>query len=633
MKKSTLLFVSLAAASVINVTAGNPFKDNHNVIKTDLTAEKYAPEKVTSVRTNFQVVTDKYSRDNNKSVYVAPKDAEQVVAGYKQPEGFFHRGLDPQRQGMIFDYVFGPAYVPFTLTNTSTGATSYEWTYLNPETFEDDLTSTDENLTVTYPWSSLPAPALTAINGNVTNTYDPYAIASESYEAYEASQGTTQLVTNNSVYQFCGTTDGKGITTTPMNKESSLGYSTFSVYAYDVSGKKGFTENGFEQSWLGFFEGYSDIQLTAFANLFPKPASTYCISKFWAWVSLTVTADTELTCKIWEVTDDGKITDHLIAFGTAIVTPTDTDLPTFELKSLDEFGFESTDPININSAIMVEISGFAGNPNIKSLKPIADCCDIYPDREDGYNPFRDANLAHAYNKFSLADEDGAFEAYIKCPWSYYTDETYSSLISVDDWMFMLDAEFWWLDADEYEYHFPNEGGSYDINMYGYHPHALPDAEGNEYYWSAEPVDPEADVDWLEISFESEDEYDPEANEDVYNGVTLATFTAEPLPEGVEGRSVDVKISYPGAELVISLSQGVLGVKDVTVKSAQYVNVVGNDFVVKATSDVTKAEVYTAAGVKVAEAAVNGTATINAAGLAHGVYFVKLNNGKTVKVVK
>ena len=71
----------------------------------------------------------------------------------------------------------------------------------------------------------------------------------------------------------------------------------------------------------------------------------------------------------------------------------------------------------------------------------------------------------------------------------------------------------------------------------------------------------------------------------------------------------------------------------TVKSAQYVNVVGNDFVVKATSDVTKAEVYTAAGVKVAEAAVNGTATINAAGLAHGVYFVKLNNGKTVKVVK
>ena len=55
--------------------------------------------------------------------------------------------------------------------------------------------------------------------------------------------------------------------------------------------------------------------------------------------------------------------------------------------------------------------------------------------------------------------------------------------------------------------------------------------------------------------------------------------------------------------------------------------------VKAASDVTKAEVYTAAGVKVAEAAVNGTTSINAAGLANGVYFVKLNNGKTVKVVK
>ena len=55
--------------------------------------------------------------------------------------------------------------------------------------------------------------------------------------------------------------------------------------------------------------------------------------------------------------------------------------------------------------------------------------------------------------------------------------------------------------------------------------------------------------------------------------------------------------------------------------------------VKASSDVTKAEVFTAAGVKVAEAAVSGTANIDASGLAHGVYFVKLNNGKTLKVVK
>ena len=38
-------------------------------------------------------------------------------------------------------------------------------------------------------------------------------------------------------------------------------------------------------------------------------------------------------------------------------------------------------------------------------------------------------------------------------------------------------------------------------------------------------------------------------------------------------------------------------------------------------------------VAVAEAAVSGTATIDASALANGVYFVKLNNGKTVKVVK
>ena len=48
---------------------------------------------------------------------------------------------------------------------------------------------------------------------------------------------------------------------------------------------------------------------------------------------------------------------------------------------------------------------------------------------------------------------------------------------------------------------------------------------------------------------------------------------------------------------------------------------------------TKGKFLYLAGVKVAEAAVSGTATIDASALANGVYFVKLNNGKTVKVVK
>lgn len=148
-------------------------------------------------------------------------------------------------------------------------------------------------------------------------------------------------------------------------------------------------------------------------------------------------------------------------------------------------------------------------------------------------------------------------------------------------------------------------------------------------WNVYAADSNGDeVDWIE--FGAEDVMD---EKDSFTGIVNATFTVAPLPEGVTGRSADVELSYANAVLKLWIGQGEAGVKDVTVKSAQSVNVVGDNFVVKASSDVTKAEVFTAAGVKVAEAAVSGTANIDASGLAHGVYFVKLNNGKTLKVVK
>lgn len=625
MKKSTLLLVALAAGTAMSLSAADK-AEKYSVKKTTSEASLMTQKQfvVKDVKKLASPVIAKDSRYTPETA-VAPKTSSDLNAYYEVPDGMFHYGLTYDRKGFDVDFVFGGAHVPVTFKNQSTGATSYVWTYTDPLTFDGDLTSNDENLTVTYPWSSLTAPVLSASDGTNNDTYDPYTEYKAGGVGYQG------------VYAFGGDTKDNsgaaaGITTTRM-QAGSEGYSSFYNYCYNVSGEEGFDPNGFRNAWNTaiFNEGETDVRLTSFCNIFPKPNSTYCISQLWTWASITASAETELECKIWEVDDEGKITDNLIAFGTAVIPAGEmSEMPVFDLKTIDEFGFESSDPINISTAIMVELTGFFQNPGITELSPVASCNNVYDPNSS--NPF--INYRHALCKFEYKDADGQdMISYFYNPWSYFTDETRTTLCAVTDWMFMLDAEFWWLDADEYEYHFPNEGGSYDIDMYGYRPHALPDADGNEYYWSAEPVDPEADVDWLEISFDSQVEFDPEANEDAYTGVTVATFTAEPLPEGVEGRSVDVKVSYPGAELVISLSQGVLGVKDVTVKSAQYVNVVGNDFVVKATSDVTKAEVYTAAGVKVAEAAVNGTATINAAGLAHGVYFVKLNNGKTVKVVK
>ena len=614
MKKSTLL---LALASVVALGATAREMQNSSVL-----LQKAQVSKAVAA-SGIQMEAIKIKDCQKTGRMISPKS--DVSAKYIEPEGLYTMGMTNTLSGYSYAFRFGPAFKELSWLNASEGATEYTWQYQDP-TFEasDFLTTNSTDLTLMYPWSSFDGPILQATDGTTTSTYNrqeevAYFLGGDTNIKGE---GTLGVMTYDAPY---------------YKDEKGYSYSSTGVGSYDTTDPEYYTSNGTYTGWDEILrEDYSleatdDVRTKSFINVFPKPASTISVSKVWAWINATVTEETTLNVALVKINDENQITNDTIAYGVATIPAAGAEVVEWDLYTVDEYGFENFERVNISSSFAVCIYGFDENPAVKSLTLVTGKGHVYDRSVEKFNfPI------NAYMEFEVIRGGESLGHLIEAsPYVFYVDrQKYPSLFwGLTDFIVMVDAETWWLEADEYEYHFPNEGGSYDFDLKGHYPHALPDAEGNEYYWSAEPVDPEADVDWLEISFESQVEFDPEANDDVYNGVTVATFTAEPLPEGVEGRSVDVKVSYPGAELVISLSQGVLGVKDVTVKSAQYVNVVGNDFVVKATSDVTKAEVYTAAGVKVAEAAVNGTATINAAGLAHGVYFVKLNNGKTVKVVK
>ena len=614
MKKSTLLF---ALASVVALGATAREMQNSSVL-----LQKAQVSKAVAA-SGIQMEAIKIKDCQKTGRMISPKS--DVSAKYIEPEGLYTMGMTNTLSGYSYAFRFGPAFKELSWLNASEGATEYTWQYQDP-TFEasDFLTTNSTDLTLMYPWSSFDGPILQATDGTTTSTYNrqeevAYFLGGDTNIKGE---GTLGVMTYDAPY---------------YKDEKGYSYGSTGVGSYDTTDPEYYTSNGTYTGWDEILrEDYSleatdDVRTKSFINVFPKPASTISVSKVWAWINATVTEETTLNVALVKINDENQITNDTIAYGVATIPAAGAEVVEWDLYTVDEYGFENFERVNISSSFAVCIYGFDENPAVKSLTLVTGKGHVYDKSVEKFNfPI------NAYMEFEVIRGGESLGHLIEAsPYIFYVDrQKYPSLFwGLTDFIVMVDAETWWLEADEYEYHFPNEGGSYDFDLIGHYPHALPDAEGNEYYWSAEPVDPEADVDWLEISFESQVEFDPEANDDVYNGVTVATFTAEPLPEGVEGRSVDVKVSYPGAELVISLSQGVLGVKDVTVKSAQYVNVEGNDFVVKATSDVTKAEVYTAAGVKVAEAAVNGTATINAAGLAHGVYFVKLNNGKTVKVVK
>ena len=99
------------------------------------------------------------------------------------------------------------------------------------------MTSNETDLTLQYPWTDwLPAPALTAINGNQSNKYDPYqtAIDNKGANAYPRDLG---------FYQFGGNDySDVGITTTLMRH--GAGFTSFMHIGYATNDDTDYNEDG-----------------------------------------------------------------------------------------------------------------------------------------------------------------------------------------------------------------------------------------------------------------------------------------------------------------------------------------------------------------------------------------------------
>lgn len=606
MKKTTLLLFALATGSVFSASAAEKVSGEAlKLAKTDMPIEvATANEKsaASAVAAEEAVPVTKIAAASKSASLKA-----DVAASFDEPEGFFTLGLTESLSGYTFAYRKGPAYQDMTWTNTSTGASSYVWSYTDPE-FESttNLVSSATDLTVNYPWATFDSPVLAAsAEDGTTDTYD----VTEQIGYFTG--GDTEL---SDGYVF-------GISTYERpyyRDEDGYKFTYSSQYTYDVSGTSGFT-NGTYSTWSDYLEdeNYSKIELAGFANIFPAPASTYAITKMWCWINVTATAATSLNTYIIRIDDEGLITNDTIAYGTATIAAGTNSVVSFDLVTIDEDGFESTDPINIDSSIMVVIDGWVGNSAISRLYPTWPNGMLYT-RAEG-NDFERKALCMVDG----TDADGnVTRAFYYAPWSYYTDDTYTTLIAVTDWMFMLDAEFWWIVSDADEYNFASASESQMVvtldSYYSF----------SDEVWTIEEVDG-ADYSWL--SFEAYNV--PTTDGSGFSGEIQLTTTAAALPEGTTYREANLKFSYPGASKTIKFTQGESGVSSTVVDNSSTVKVDGENILINAADDVTGATVYSVTGQKVAETSVDGNATIDAAGLTDGLYIVKLNNGKTVKVIK
>lgn len=518
MKNFALLLSSLT------VTA-SAFAVAPEVNKT-ISASKQAPQE--SVQMSVGVLNGEkvLVKENMPSFKVGNKvvyKAEGSAISYDEPEGLFALGLTEDFYGYSkLSMRKGPAFTPLTWVNTSVGASDFEWEYsifVDRESIFEYQTTTD--LTRPEIWSQVSAPTLYGVDtdGNLGSYQKGLYINEKGEEA------------NNILYYYGGGCDGgddENGMCTYMNSFNE-GYTRFGSTEYNP----GDTE--YNDPVTGLMKGYTDPEIVGlidptflgYANYFHAPAAPYYINKMWCWMFFQTKRPTTVEIELYKLDEDGNITDELLAKGStsARANKEESKMLVFDLFALDEDGLEIDDPITIDCAFLAVMK--VNKDDFKVINSIAGAGNLYDAEED--NPY-------VRNAMIVVEENGEVR-YLRSPWSFYTDETYSTLSSVSDFMWMVDAVFPW---------------TYEIN--GKNVAEAPLAGGDVTFTFDSWFDlstvryslPE-ECDWIDFETASID-MDADNNQ-------VLTLPVAALPEGVEGRQVDITIEAPATNVVITVCQG------------------------------------------------------------------------------
>ena len=575
MKKMLLLAIAASATMAVSASNVGVLRQTDNLI-----ARGNAAATVVTPKAPVAPVAKISTR---LAKPVRPLAEGDLVASYRLPNMFYMGYLiseDGQTQGSYAtagvgnEFAHGPAYTLLPFVNTSTGATQYSWSYLDPTTFED-ATSTDTDLYLQYEYSQLDAPVLTASNGTDTDTYSAAALL---------------MYGGQSMMQF-----------------SDIGY----AYFYDNPGNVALQEGG-SSFGLGKRDGQAGYG-SRIGIAYPAPYAPYAISQILVEAAVDFPAGTELTAEIYKLEVEGEqlvVSDEPLATATFIAQKdytnsagagfvTTATLP-FNVQIFDGLLY-SDGFVTIDSAIAIM---FDSNPsNVTTFDPIA---------------FTSTDLAYVQNNAWMATEDeegfgvggvftqqGASTTTYVNNFSIYTDATFGWFLPESDRVLSGDYEDYVTAA--------TTGETITIPFNSYFIADLTTVQ----VWSEDGT-----VDWVDYTLENGEQ-----------SVDL-TLTVDALPAGVSGRKCTLIFTPTGsAPYKLTIGQGTVGVEDAVVTSAAQVSVVGGNFVVNAPETINAVTVYNVAGQAVATSEIAGNTTVDASSLAKGVYVLRFNDGSTVKVIK
>lgn len=437
MKKTLLLALGLGTALAASAASPNYLQEvksncaDVNRQKVDMTVHTSAPvamklKNVNDVATESRIVT---------------KGEAATKCPWYYQVGLFFEGANAEYQSYVMPSFACPPFAEVSYLNASGKATSL-WTYgVGDESKAggETYTSTDKNLTVSYPMTYSSAPILKVADGQ---TWQPYGI-SEKTGNISGLVNSVGIPSSLSVQHFGGNW-------APKTKEGK--------YA-------------FGSDCLAGADGYG--------ILFDEPAVPYYVETARMIIKgVSLKNGAELTLNVYKVNDDGTLGDKL-AVGKAgaddvKLLANDLYSVTFKFFEEDELGGLSEVAIYPETALFYAFTNFKGNSDIS----FESMCFNWPYVDDkGEIP---ASYPAEVGYFLVGDKMAPFSAAL--------DACTAPVLFVDALMGNLDF-------DKNSNHFADNGGSLDVavetNLIIFDAYASNPVQ----YYAVENDIP----DWLEIS--------------------------------------------------------------------------------------------------------------------------------------
>ncbi|MBO7609450.1 MAG: dockerin type I repeat-containing protein [Muribaculaceae bacterium] len=550
MKKSLLFAAVLALA----VTANAQVARSHAGGKT---VKAIAAQQMKNAKIDHRVA-DRNIGMNGTSV--RPQNAVPGrSAYYVRPKGTMYVNWDKEGSGFIMPFVNTKPYDEVTWRNFSTAGGSPSWGYwLYTDGGRDSLTSSERDLTVTYGYEYEDCPYL--MMGKIgPYTLSGYRVNDALAVEAEANSGVASVINSREIYEgqetnFLGSAHYYG----SSNRFGTERYG-WTYYSgapgpdYDPDAPEE------EQDRSGYWFGKNYGGYNVFGCGFEKPVSPYVLNNVYFWaVDVVVTADTDLECRIYRLSDlpqygdttnaeiDAELLteDALIATGrTTITTDMNEDgqpILEFTLYETDpDLGIEYETTPMIDDAIVILILGM-DQETITSMSGL-----ITSDEED--EQVGELTFIGHQEDGVITDVYG-LNNFFSGPLTLKSGS--SIMIDVTRPFMVYNYSF-----ETGEYTFPNEGGQlvYDFDteqIEGIQIYA--DAPKSDY--TVTTVDGGEVPDWLTIELEdlmiTEGEYAGE-----FSGVVNAHVTAAALPVGMSGREAMVRFAINGAYLDYHFIQG------------------------------------------------------------------------------